>query len=173
MKHDARRPNFRYSAGMTSMLSAVDVSHVQAVTDVLDSPRRQQRRASRLHVVDRGAPLDELDERAERCGADAAFRSIFRELGQRGLARRAVQVAGEEPLGAEPEKLCDLDRQSATLEAPLVMVDDDLLPAVERDLTVRTGLRIDDESADFGHGRLLRRHWNGTSRVGCGSPPGT
>jgi len=62
-----------------------------------------------------------------------------RQPGEDALALGTVQVAGEGAVGTEPDELHDLDRQQAPVEAALLVVDDDLLAAVQRDLAVCTG----------------------------------
>ena len=80
------------------------------------------------------AILDVLDERAERRRVDAASGASRVSRLSAVCALLAVQVAREDPVGAEAHELRHLDRQPSALEAALVVIHDDLLAAVERDL---------------------------------------
>ena len=124
-----------------------------------------ERRAPRLHLRRGGAVLHVPDERAQRRGVRGARLAAARELPKDDASLRRLEVAREQPLGAEAEQLGELDA-----EPRLVVVHDDLLAAVERDLAVGAGPRVADEPSDFAHpsppGRT--RWWRGLDT----RPPG-
>ena len=118
------------------------------------SPARTQRRALDLDLRDRSATLHVLDKRAKRGCLDAVLPEAPGELGEDSPTLLAIEVAGEESIRAEPHELHDLDGQHAPLEAPLLMIDHELLAAIARDLAICPRPGIGDESSDLGHGVL-------------------
>src|SRR5262245_6170696 len=119
-----------------------DRSHTATITvfsghaEMRWSAIREERGALGPELVDRRAVLDVLDEGAERRGARAVRGHAGHEPGHRSLAFGTIQVAGEHPLTAKPEPARLLDGQVPAFGSSLVMVDDDLLSAVERDVAV-------------------------------------